>query len=40
MLLEKTPNRRRVDIFARAQRDGWDTWGDEVGRLNDHTETM
>ncbi len=25
----------RIELFARAERDGWDAWGNEVGRFDD-----
>jgi N6-adenosine-specific RNA methylase IME4 len=33
MLVEKTPGLRRVDVFARERRDGFDCWGDELDRF-------
>jgi len=29
------PNTRRIEIFSRTNRPGWDAWGDEVGKLNE-----
>lgn len=29
------PDARRVEIFSRMERPGWQTWGDEVGKLGD-----
>ena len=29
-----TPGGRRLDVFSRASRDGWDAWGDEVGTFD------
>lgn len=34
MITERTPGLRRADVFAREQRDGWDAWGDEVGKFS------
>ncbi len=34
MIVEKTPGCRRADIFARERRDGFDGWGDELGRFD------
>jgi len=28
------PNRRRIELFARRTTPGWDTWGNEVGKLD------
>jgi len=33
MIKERTPGLRRADLFARENRDGWDCWGDEVGKF-------
>jgi N6-adenosine-specific RNA methylase IME4 len=33
MITERTPGLRRADIFARQTREGWDCWGDEVGKF-------
>jgi N6-adenosine-specific RNA methylase IME4 len=33
MIAERTPGLRRADIFARQKREGWDCWGDEVGKF-------
>jgi len=33
MVTKKTPGLRRADIFAREKREGWDSWGDEVGKF-------
>ncbi|MGY8679404.1 MT-A70 family methyltransferase [Bradyrhizobium sp. UFLA05-153] len=33
MVTERTPGLRRADLFARERREGWDVWGDEVGRF-------
>src|SRR6516162_8095403 len=37
MVTERTPGYRRVDLFARERRDGWDVWGDEVDRFDIRT---
>ncbi|WMT71898.1 MT-A70 family methyltransferase [Bradyrhizobium sp. Ash2021] len=34
MITERTPDLRRADVFAREKREGWDAWGDEVGRFS------
>ncbi len=34
MIVERTPGWRRVDLFARERRLGWDVWGDEVDRFS------
>jgi N6-adenosine-specific RNA methylase IME4 len=34
MITARTPGLRRADVFAREQRDGWDCWGDEVGKFS------
>ncbi|HWX63080.1 MT-A70 family methyltransferase [Bradyrhizobium sp.] len=34
MITERTPGRRRADVFAREKREGWDVWGDEVGKFS------
>lgn len=34
MVAEKTPGLRRADLFARERREGWDAWGDEVGKFS------
>jgi N6-adenosine-specific RNA methylase IME4 len=34
MIDERTPDLRRADVFAREKRDGWDVWGDEVGKFS------
>jgi N6-adenosine-specific RNA methylase IME4 len=31
---KKTPGLRRADVFAREKREGWDCWGDEVGKFS------
>jgi N6-adenosine-specific RNA methylase IME4 len=31
---KKTPGLRRADLFAREKRDGWDAWGDELGKFS------
>jgi len=31
---KKTPGLRRADLFAREKREGWDSWGDEVGKFS------
>jgi N6-adenosine-specific RNA methylase IME4 len=31
---KSTPGLRRADVFAREDRDGWDCWGDEVGKFS------
>ena len=28
------PDARRLDMFSRQSRDGWDAWGDEVGKFD------
>lgn len=28
----------RIELFARAERDGWDAWGNEIGRFQDRAE--
>jgi N6-adenosine-specific RNA methylase IME4 len=33
-ILNKTPGLWRADVFAREQREGWDCWGDEVGKFS------
>lgn len=33
MITTKTPGLRRADVFAREKREGWDAWGDEVGKF-------
>ena len=33
MIERAMPNARRCELFARAQRPGWEVWGDEVGRF-------
>jgi N6-adenosine-specific RNA methylase IME4 len=33
MITERTPGLRRADVFAREKREGWDAWGDEVGKF-------
>jgi N6-adenosine-specific RNA methylase IME4 len=33
MLSQRTPGLRRADLFAREKREGWDVWGDEVGKF-------
>jgi N6-adenosine-specific RNA methylase IME4 len=34
MITERTPGLRRADMFARERREGWDCWGDEVGKFS------
>jgi N6-adenosine-specific RNA methylase IME4 len=34
MIGERTPGLRRADVFAREKRDGWDCWGDQVGKFS------
>jgi N6-adenosine-specific RNA methylase IME4 len=34
MITERTPDLRRADLFAREKREGWDCWGDEVGKFS------
>jgi N6-adenosine-specific RNA methylase IME4 len=34
MLKKKTPGLRRADVFAREKREGWDAWGNEVGKFS------
>jgi N6-adenosine-specific RNA methylase IME4 len=34
MITERTPGLRRADVFAREKREGWDCWGDEVGKFS------
>jgi len=34
MITERTPGLHRADIFARQKRDGWDCWGDELGKFS------
>ena len=34
MIAKKTPGLRRADVFAREKREGWDCWGDEVGKFS------
>jgi N6-adenosine-specific RNA methylase IME4 len=34
MITERAPDLRRADLFAREQREGWDCWGDEVGKFS------
>ncbi|MGX9426138.1 MULTISPECIES: MT-A70 family methyltransferase [Bradyrhizobium] len=34
MITERTPDLRRADLFARERREGWDAWGDEVGKFS------
>jgi N6-adenosine-specific RNA methylase IME4 len=34
MITERTPGLRRADLFARERREGWDAWGDEVGKFS------
>ena len=33
MIAKKTPGLRRADVFSREKREGWDCWGDEVGKF-------
>jgi N6-adenosine-specific RNA methylase IME4 len=33
MIADGTPGLRRADVFAREPREGWDCWGDEVGKF-------
>jgi N6-adenosine-specific RNA methylase IME4 len=34
IIAKKTPGLRRVDVFAREKREGWDAWGDEVEKFS------
>jgi N6-adenosine-specific RNA methylase IME4 len=34
VIAKKTPGLRRADVFARQNREGWDCWGDEVGKFS------
>ena len=34
MVAERSPGRRRVDLFARERRNGWDVWGDEIEKFS------
>jgi N6-adenosine-specific RNA methylase IME4 len=34
IITERTPGRRRADLFARERREGWNAWGDEVERFS------
>jgi len=34
IITERTPGRRRADLFAREKREGWDAWGDEVEKFS------
>jgi N6-adenosine-specific RNA methylase IME4 len=34
MITERAPDFRRVDVFAREKREGWDAWGDEVEKFS------
>jgi N6-adenosine-specific RNA methylase IME4 len=34
MIKACTPGLRRADVFARQEREGWDAWGDEVGKFS------
>ncbi|SIO44175.1 N6-adenosine-specific RNA methylase IME4 [Bradyrhizobium erythrophlei] len=34
IIAKKTPGLRRADVFAREKREGWDCWGDEVGKFS------
>jgi N6-adenosine-specific RNA methylase IME4 len=34
IIAKKTPGLRRADVFAREKRQGWDCWGDEVGKFS------
>ena len=33
MITERAADLRRADLFAREKREGWDAWGDEVGKF-------
>ena len=33
MVTERTPGLRRADVFSREHREGWDSWGDEIGKF-------
>lgn len=33
-LMAATPGARFIELFSRADRPGWDSWGDEVGKFN------
>lgn len=32
---ELMPSAKRLELFSRQERPGWDAWGDEVGKFND-----
>jgi N6-adenosine-specific RNA methylase IME4 len=34
MIADRTPDLRRADVFAREKREGWDAWGDEIGKFS------
>jgi N6-adenosine-specific RNA methylase IME4 len=34
LLEKKTPGLRRADVFARENREGWECWGNEVGKFS------
>jgi N6-adenosine-specific RNA methylase IME4 len=34
MVAERTSGLRRADVFAREMREGWDSWGNEVGKFS------
>jgi N6-adenosine-specific RNA methylase IME4 len=34
MINQRAPGLRRADVFAREKREGWDCWGDEVGKFS------
>lgn len=34
MLENMFPNAKKLEMFARIERDGWDTWGNQVGILD------
>ena len=34
IIAKKTPGLRRADVFAREKREGWDCWGNEVGKFS------
>ncbi|MDI3565922.1 MT-A70 family methyltransferase [Bradyrhizobium sp. Arg816] len=40
MIATKTPGLRRADVFAREKREGWDAWGNEVGKFSQPRSTQ
>lgn len=34
MLEDMFPNAKKLELFCRTERDGWDAWGNQVGLLN------